>query len=410
MAVTEATTQDREPATRELIIDVDTHITEPADTWTSRVPAKFRDLVPHVVFEEKAQREAWYMQGQRVALVGLSATAGWDKGPFPSAPSGYEEAHPASYDAKARLAYMDSVGVWAQVLYPNVGGFGSQIFLQLNDPELQRITVEAYNDFQTDWASEDPRRLLPVTATPFWDIEATVAEVERCHDNGHKGVLFTGEPQVHGMPYLGDPHWDPLWATAQEREMPISFHIGSGDFGAIFSKERVAAHGMAATYANSTVSLVLGNGMQVGDLLLSGVLPRFPDLKFVSVESGIGWVPFVLEAADYAFVDGQVASERPVFGDMLPSEYFRRQVYACYWFEQVAPRHLLDQISVDNVMFETDFPHPTSLYGPDVQERLHAALGDQPEDVRRKIIWDNAQALYQVEDPSDAERAKLLGE
>ena len=74
--------------------------------------------------------------------------------------------HPGAYDANARLKYMDEMGIWAMVMYPNVAGFGNQQFLQLGDPELMLACVEAYNDWQTDWASADSRRLLPITSIP----------------------------------------------------------------------------------------------------------------------------------------------------------------------------------------------------------------------------------------------------
>jgi len=390
----------------ELFIDVDTHITEPPDVWTSRVPAKFRELVPHVERDPQSGRDNWVLQGRRISSVGLSAVAGFDGGPFPESPLGFDDAHPGSFDAHKRLEYMDSVGIWAQVLYPNVGGFGSQAFLKLGDPDLMLACVEAYNDFQTDWASADARRLLPVTAIPFWDVEASVREIERCAAKGHRGVLFTGEPQVHGMPFLGDEHWDRLWAAAQDHDQPVSFHIGSGDMSTIFDRNRVRAHGSAATYARSTVALTMGNGVQVADLLLSGVLPRFPRLQVVSVESGIGWVPFVLEACDYAFIDGRVRDQRPIF-ELLPSEYFARQVFVCYWFEQFAPREMLERVGPGNVLFETDFPHPTSLYADEVQRRLDGALGHHSAEVRRRILWDNPAALYKVDAPTDVDLARI---
>jgi predicted TIM-barrel fold metal-dependent hydrolase len=63
-------------------------------------------------------------------------------------------------------------------------------------------------------------------------------------------------------------------------------------------------------------------------------------------------------------------------------------------------------------MFETDFPHPTSLYGDEVHARIKSGLADCEEPVRHKILWDNAQKLYRVTGPSaadEAKRAALLG-
>jgi predicted TIM-barrel fold metal-dependent hydrolase len=105
---------------------------------------------------------------------------------------------------------------------------------------------------------------------------------------------------------------------------------------------------------------------------------------------------------DYQFQGNSVREEHPEF-ELLPSEYFARNVYACYWFEQTAPRRLIDKIGVDNVMFETDFPHPTSLYGDEVHARIKSGLSDCEESVRHKILWENAQKLYKVTGPSAAD-------
>ncbi len=376
------------------IIDCDTHITEPRDVWTARVPARFRDRVPHVARNADG-KDVWLLDGVPIYTVGLTATAGWHK-PFPSGPPTYEEMHPAAYDPHARLALMDAQGIWAQVLYPNVAGFGSQRFLQIPDDELKLVCVEAYNDFLRDWAAADARRLITVMSMPFWDVEACVREVERGAANGHRGILFTGEPHRFGLPYLGEPHWDPLWSVAQEAGLPIHFHIGSGDVGGTFGPGRIAAHGSAATYALSSVELFLKNGMQVADLLTSGVLPRFPELKFVSVESGIGWIPFVLEAVDHSYLEARPGKTSE--WELLPSEYFARQVYACYWFETVATTHLLDQMPIGNLLFETDFPHPTCLYD-NVEAKVQASLGTLAPALRKQLLWDNAAALYGIEGP-----------
>jgi uncharacterized protein len=376
------------------IIDCDTHITEPRDVWTARVPARYLERVPHVVRNAEG-RDVWMLDGAQIYTAGLTATAGWSE-PFPSGPPTYEDMHPAAHDPHARLALMDENEIWAQVLYPNVAGFGSQRFLRIPDDELKLICVRAYNDFLRDWASADSRRLITIMSMPYWDVAECVREVERGIALGHRGILFTGEPQRFGLPFLGERHWDPLWSVAQEAGLAVHFHIGSGDVGSIFSPERIAAHGSAATYALSSVDLFLKNGVQVADLLTSGVLPRFPKLRFVSVESGIGWVPFVLEAVDHSYLEAR--HHRTSEWDMLPSDYFRRQVYACHWFETVATTKLLEDLPIDNLLFETDFPHPTCLYD-NIASRIEASMGALSPERRHQLLWTNAAGLYGIEDP-----------
>ncbi|MEZ4216482.1 MAG: amidohydrolase family protein [Myxococcota bacterium] len=386
------------------VIDVDTHITEPPDLWASRLPARMRAEAPRIVTIERpdgrGKMELWSVgDGAAAVPVGHTAVAGWPD-PFPAAPSGFAECPPASYDATARLAYMDSIGVWATALYPNVGGFGNQAFLQLRDEELKRECVRAYNDFLFDWVAPDPRRFIPIVSLPFWDVAASVAEIERTAKLGAKGLLFTGEPHTHGMPRLASAHWTPLWEAAVAHDLPVSFHLGNGEFTNGFSPDSLRDYGVGATNARTAVQLFLDNGKQLVDLLLSGVLARHPALRVVSVESGIGFIPFVLESCDYAFEYSRIRQERPEFA-LKPSEYFARQVYGCYFFEEHAPQQLLDDIGVERVLFETDYPHPICLYG-NVREKIDAGLAGKPADVRRKVLFENAAKLYRVEAPDRA--------
>jgi predicted TIM-barrel fold metal-dependent hydrolase len=381
------------------VIDADTHVSEPPDLFTSRLPQKWQDEAPRIIQHPQMGYETWAVgkDGTSAVPVGHTAVAGWPE-PFPAAPSGFAEIPKAAHDAQARVEYMDSLRIWAMTIYPNVGGFGSQAFLNLKDPELMLACVRAYNDFLTEWCSVAPERFIPITAVPFWDVDATVKEIERCAKAGHKGVLFSGAPQAHGQPSLANPHWNPLWECAQAHELPISFHIGSGDFtNGEWTAERLENYGPGGINAQVSIGLFLDNGRQIVDLLFSGVLPRYPDLKFVSVESGIGFLPFLLEAADYTFAYGQVAQQRPEF-KLKPSEYFARQVYGCYWFEEIAPREMLDRIPEDNVLFETDYPHPVCLYG-NVREKIDAGLRDASPERRRKLLFDNAAKLYKVDAP-----------
>ena len=206
------------------VIDVDTHVTEPADLWTSRIASKWHDVVPHI--ERIKGRDFWVINGKKGLAPGVVSLAGFDGHPPNEFPATYDDIEPSAYDAGARIDHMDREGIHAQVLYPNVGGFGSQNFLSMENEALKIDCVRAYNDFLTDWASLDPSRLLPVCALPFWDVQASIREVERCAELGHRSVLFPSQPQDFKQPYLAHEHWDPLWECAQALNLPISFHIG----------------------------------------------------------------------------------------------------------------------------------------------------------------------------------------
>jgi predicted TIM-barrel fold metal-dependent hydrolase len=118
---------------------------------------------------------------------------------------------------------MDDMGVYAQLVYPNVSGFGSGGFAG-----LALDCIRTYNDFLTEWASADTGRLIPLAAVPLWDVEEAMREVSHAADQGHRGLVMSGQPDRFGAPMLADPAWYPLWSLAQERELAVNFHIGSG--------------------------------------------------------------------------------------------------------------------------------------------------------------------------------------
>jgi predicted TIM-barrel fold metal-dependent hydrolase len=379
-------------------IDADTHITEPGDVWTSRLPQKFQADAPRMIRTDEGV-DMWQFGTRGSPIpVGATAMAGWPE-PFPSMPKNLDECAPAAYDAAARLEYMDSIGAWAMALYPNIGGFGSETFLGLGNPELMLACVQAYNDWLIEWISPDPRRFIPVMATPFWDVEATVTEIHRCRAMGHKAILFTSAPQDFGMPFIGDPHWNPIWGAAQDLDLPISLHIGSGDFqDQLMNPARFAAHGIAPTTVSSSMSILLTNAIQLMDVVMSGILPRNPGLRLVCVESGVGWVPFVKEALNHGFDYAGVRTEKPEF-TRRPGDYMRDQVWSCTFFEEFGPQTVLEEVGVDRILFETDYPHPVCLYGSEVREKIDAAFGEMPAEVRDKVLYSNAAELYDVEAP-----------
>ena len=380
------------------VIDVDTHIIEPYDLWTSRISTqKFGDKVPQVKWDPEAQEDAWYFNGNRFNPAAGPAMAGWHEYP-PHHPRRIEDVSPALWRAEDRLKRMDEYGIYAQVFYPNVAGFGAGRYLCLEDPELMLLCVRAYNDWAVEWASADVKRLLPQMALPFWDLEACRTEMVRAKKLGHCGVIFTNEPEHFGQPRLSDPHWDPLWAAAEEMGLPINFHIGSGDLSNYHLLH--PSSGKHAAFASLPILFTLENSRALVQVIVGGICHRFPKLNFVSVESGVGWVPFALDMMDWQWINSGVPQEHPEYKGMLPSDYFQRQIYACFWFEQRTLRSALKDLGPDNIMYESDFPHPTSMSpGPASQAQapsdyIQANLGDLPSDVVHKILHGNAARVY----------------
>lgn len=376
------------------VIDVDTHLTEPPDTWTARMPSRLHDVVPHI--ERIDGRDTWMAGGVRLGAPGYYSMAGHDGVMPASIPETYEEIAPSMYEPGARLAFLDAEGIDAQVLYPNVGGFGNGYFLRLADRGLADACVRAYNDFLTDWTSIAPDRLLAVTALPFWDVELAVSELERNHDAGHRAVNFCNQPQDFGQPPLADSHWDPVWAAAQERGISVSFHVGGGSMGT--QLEDTSGMGWMTNFARVSSLIFMDNMRCMADLIFGGVCHRFPDLQLVSVESGVGWIPAALETFDWQWRGGGIGMEHPEY-DLLPSEYFRRQISGCFWFEEQSARDAIAQYP-DNILFETDFPHPTcqhpSSVSPAQRPRHYASrvLGALPADVLGKVLYQNAARIY----------------
>lgn len=385
------------------LIDTDTHVTEPPDLWTSRMPRKFADVAPRPVWIESANEEQWKVGDVLIEGVGQHAYAGWSEYP-PSYPPSLAEADPAAFDPKARLQRMDEHGVTAQVLYPNIIAFESVEFLKVG-PEFALAAVRAWNDFLAEFASVDPRRLVPVMMLPFWDIDQSILELERAAGLGHKGVILAAHFEPAGFPPLWHERWFPLLSAIQDADLSINLHIGFHQFTA---EEHHAKTDLGTRdRVRSTSVLFLGNARAVADIVLMGLCERFPRLNFVSVESGASWLPFLMESLDWHWMNWGCREEHP--SSLLPSEYIRRQVYGTFWFEGAAIKAALPLLP-DNMMWETDFPHSTSLSpGPkstsdQPRKMATSSLSGLPEDLIRKVFYETAAKLYHL-DPLGPSRA-----
>jgi predicted TIM-barrel fold metal-dependent hydrolase len=382
------------------LIDADTHLTEAEDLWTSRAPAKYADRVPQTAVDDSDGVSYWWVDGNQklgknnsIAFVRKNG----DKIPYFGADimgGPRDDIHAAATEAKPRVELMDEMGIHTQIVYPNVMGFAAPAMVQGLDRDLSYVITQIYNDAMAEWQEEGEGRLLPQAVLPFWDIDHSIKEAERIKNLGLTGVTIAGEPHLGGLPDLGQRHWDPLYEVLSDLELPIDIHIGSRNFkgdqgGAAWpSLEERAAKPVRS------IQTELSNSRFISNLCACDVLLRFPKLNWVSVESGIGWIPYVLERVDYEYRE----EFRGIGPPSLPpaKELFQMGIYGTFWFEEAGPLDLIPRIGADNILWETDFPHPTSLY-PSPVERAEEKLKDLPADVIRKIVQDNAAKLYKID-------------
>jgi uncharacterized protein len=211
------------------VVDSDTHWSEPEDLWTSRAPSAYRDLVPQV--KVIAGKRRWVVDGEIVLgpAHATSAIAPDGSKIYGLDFLGYTNAdvHQACLDVEKRLAMMDTLGIYAATVYPNVAGFGSQNFMKVADEGLRVACVEIYNDYMAEIQATSGNRLLPMAMVPWWDAEGTAREMERAKGLGLRGVVTCSNPHDSGFPDYAQPVWEPVWEAAEGLDMPINFHIGA---------------------------------------------------------------------------------------------------------------------------------------------------------------------------------------
>jgi predicted TIM-barrel fold metal-dependent hydrolase len=295
---------------------------------------------------------------------------------------------------------LDQVGIWGQIVYPNAVGFGGQNFGKITDEELRLLCLTIWNDAMAEMQEESGQRLFGMAMIPWWDVDLAVREVARVHEMGIKGVNLTSNPHNYrGLPDLSDPYYQPMWDAIGERGLPVNFHIGA----AVTTKSFTGASAWPSMDNDHKLGLgsaliYMSNAQVLANFIYSGIFDRNPGLKLVSVESGIGWIPFILKALDHQMNECKIDNLR-----LRPSEYFQRQVYGCFWFEDGA--RLMEDIAtvgVDNCMFETDFPHPTCLY-PQPLNGIAKTFADHDVDydTRKKLLGGTAARVYNIDLPED---------
>jgi predicted TIM-barrel fold metal-dependent hydrolase len=355
-------------ATKVKIISSDDHMdlnVLPPDLFRERFPAAMRERAPRVV--DTPEGKFWEAEGRLLGPSGRKAAGLIVKKEHGFRPS----------DPKARLEDMDTDGVYSQIIYGPPGGFAIQ------DHTLKMEMIRAYNDWAAEFNANDPNRLVVLPQLPGWAVEPATEEVRRVAKLGHRGAIIS----LHESPVpVFEAEWEPFWAAAEEVGLPISFHLGGGHHSI-----RTRPNSWKAAASVAVVPMQLDEAL-VG-MVLSGMCERHPDLRVVLAESGLGWVPYVIERMERTSAKYYDLTQDYKI-KVAPTETFRRQVFVTYEEDTIGVK-LIPEIGAGNVMWASDFPHGDSTW-PNSLKAIEESLGALPEADRRKIVSENAAGLYRI--------------
>lgn len=367
------------------LISVDDHLIEPPMLWQDRLPAKLREDGPRVI-ELADCSQVWHYQGKQYPTLGLAAVAGKPADQIHNDPTRYEDMIKGAYDPVARVADMDLAGIQAQLPFPTFPRFAGTLFLEGTDRELALLSVRAYNDFVLDeWCAAAPDRYIPMTLVPMWNVEESARELERCVAKGARCFSFPENPSPLGLPSFHTDHWDPLLAVANESGTPMCLHFGTSSLRPPHSPDAPFGVIVALMGCNSMFAAV--------DILFSPMFGKFKDLKIALSEGSIGWIPYILERMDdtwdrHRYYSG-IDTPEP------PSVLFKKHMYGCF-IQDEAGIKLRDEIGVDRIMWESDYPHSDCLF-PNDRKHLEDVLADVPDEEAHKIVELNARALFKFD-------------
>ncbi|NPU95496.1 MAG: amidohydrolase [Gammaproteobacteria bacterium] len=363
-----------------VIVSVDDHISEPPDMFKRHL--KGDDLASAPKFHTSPTgANYWTYQGMTMTSVGLNAVVGRVPEEYGMEPQSLEQVRKGCYDPKARIDDMNVNGIAASLNFGSVGGFdGSRCFHKAPDLTLAVKHLRAYNDWHIlEWCGFDRSRFIPCALLPTWDMNATVTEIKRIASLGCTSVTLSENPTRMGLPSIHNAYWEPMWKALAEHNITICLHIGSGNPPPHASNETP----IEAWITTMPMSISVG----AADWLQLEALQRYPDLKIILSESGIGWVPYFMERADFSH-SRHKAWTHSGYGGKKPSEVFRDHFMTCFIDDAFGLQNL-GAIGEDNVAYECDYPHSDALW-PEVPEYLWKSLQHLTDTQIDKITHLNA--------------------
>jgi len=381
------------------VISADSHLEVAGDRWAARVPEKYRDLAPRRVTlpnggEAQVMGSETHIEPRRTFRQGYDQRAGT-----------FEENDGAGPPDK-RLREQDEDGLDAEVLFPGTNGLTKVLRTGLADDEAYKAMVTAYNDWLAeDYCSVAPDRLIGIGLLPEVDVDSAIAELEHCAEIGLKGVQLDAFPSAEVYPTPDD---DRFYAACLDMNMPLCAHIGlhqarGGEIKPLFKyPKQMDVAGMKSTGRDPITKFMFHGRPPSRDivrLIFAGVFDRFPSLRMYFAETQTGWLPYWFERMDDAYHrDHPFAHE--VWGlpklDRLPSEIVKEHLLFGFTNDGfgVESRH---HIGVENMMWESDFPHDISSF-PHSREVIDAIFEGVPADERSKMLAENCVKFFHLDE------------
>ena len=365
-----------------IMVSVDDHVVEPPDLFKNHMTAAQLEKAPKLIAE--GGKQYWSFEGQHLPNIGLNAVVGRVPEEYGCEPTTFAQMRKGCYDIDARIDDMNANGIFGSLCFGSFVGFEGSLFIKTQDKQNAYTIIQAYNDWHIDeWCGAYPGRFISTAILPLFDPQLMVQEVKRVKAKGCNNISFSDNPAMKGLPSLHDDYWEPFWKVCSENDMTISCHIGSGN--------QPPHPSMESPIEVWTMVFPMAIAIGAADWLHLSALKRYPNLKIALSEGGIGWIPYLMERADYVNAHHKPWT-RSDFGDILPSELFKKHFYSCFIDDHFGLKNL-DSIGDDKVMYECDYPHSDSQW-PRAPEKFFDSLHNLSDEVINKISHLNAMEAY----------------
>ncbi|BFM07762.1 amidohydrolase family protein [Halioxenophilus aromaticivorans] len=366
-----------------VIISVDDHITEPPDMFDKHLSKEHLATAPKFGVDENG-KNFWTYQGMFMPSVGLNAVVGRPPEEYGMEPNSLEEMRAGVYNVDERVKDMNANGIVASLNFGTVVGFDGGRFHKAADKDLALIHLRAYNDWHIDeWCGSHPGRFIPCGILPTWDMKATVEEIKRISAKGCTAVSLNENPTTQNLPSIHNEYWEPMWKAIVEHDMVMCLHIGAGNPAPHASMETP----IEAWITTMPMSVAVG----AADWLNLSAIQRYPNMKICLSESGIGWVPYFTERADFSHARHKAWTYSD-FGGNKPSEVFNKHFMTCF-IDDAFGLDNLKYLNEDLVAYECDYPHSDTLW-PEVPEFLWKTVKHLDKRIIEKVTHQNAMNYY----------------